>query len=506
LRAIEEEGLRRRSTEISVAVAGTVALYILNSKRIELARIEQRYGMRVVILADDTLIVPDLRIERLRARGVGDEMVPAITSEKIYVDAERQAAGRAADDDDEDEVEEAAEETERPVASEPAPRAGEAGGDDARGDRRNGRRGRRGRRRPGDRPAEGGVPAIEVPPTVVAIPVASDEGGDEDEGDEGEAGTAETNPATAEGGDGQPRKRRRGKRGGRRRGRGRFEPGTGEAAVEADGVDGADGTAADGGDDADLEPLAADELATDELATDEGELPVAVPVRDTVTVTIPVAALDDVVDFDWGLDAGERPAIAEITAEIVVDAEGTAVVTEAVIASTEGDFIAISLGDGDDVTSEPASAVVEAPPEDAGPRKRTRRRSGAGSEEGGDSEAAARRTRRRVKIVTAGESSPPVEISVEVVAEAVAEIMPEPAVDEPVVALESDAPASVPEESIADEEPGGFPTERLEAVPPAAPVIVIDAPLPAPTRDSVDAGDVPVEPRPARRGWWNRGG
>ncbi|HEV2548226.1 MAG TPA: Rne/Rng family ribonuclease, partial [Stellaceae bacterium] len=67
LRAIEEEGTRRRSAEISVAVPAAVALYILNHKRDALVHAEQRYGFRVTIGSDDTLVPPAFRLERLRA-------------------------------------------------------------------------------------------------------------------------------------------------------------------------------------------------------------------------------------------------------------------------------------------------------------------------------------------------------------------------------------------------------------------------------------------------------
>ncbi|WP_428393613.1 Rne/Rng family ribonuclease [Lichenicoccus sp.] len=66
LRAIEEEGARQRSAEIAVHVPSTVALYVLNNKRVWLAEIEQRHRMTVSFAADDSLIPPQLRIEKLR--------------------------------------------------------------------------------------------------------------------------------------------------------------------------------------------------------------------------------------------------------------------------------------------------------------------------------------------------------------------------------------------------------------------------------------------------------
>jgi ribonuclease E len=73
LRVIEEEGMRRRSGALTVHVASEVALYILNRKRDSLGEIESRYGFSVMIFGDDSLISPDHRIERTRAKK-GDEV------------------------------------------------------------------------------------------------------------------------------------------------------------------------------------------------------------------------------------------------------------------------------------------------------------------------------------------------------------------------------------------------------------------------------------------------
>ena len=67
LRAIEEEGLRRRSAEILVHVPTDVAMYVLNQKRDALAEITERYGLRVMLSRDDALIAPNFNLERTRA-------------------------------------------------------------------------------------------------------------------------------------------------------------------------------------------------------------------------------------------------------------------------------------------------------------------------------------------------------------------------------------------------------------------------------------------------------
>jgi ribonuclease E len=66
LRAIEDEGARRRSAEIHVHVAGAVAMYILNQKRDRLMAIERTHGMQVILLADDKLVPPQIRLDKIR--------------------------------------------------------------------------------------------------------------------------------------------------------------------------------------------------------------------------------------------------------------------------------------------------------------------------------------------------------------------------------------------------------------------------------------------------------
>ena len=67
LRALEEEGIRHRLSEVTVSIPGAVALYVLNNKRSMLADIENRYGFRIILLGDDSVVPPDMRIERVRA-------------------------------------------------------------------------------------------------------------------------------------------------------------------------------------------------------------------------------------------------------------------------------------------------------------------------------------------------------------------------------------------------------------------------------------------------------
>ena len=72
LRSIEEEGIRNRSLEIAITVPTAIALYILNQKRESLNQIEKRYDFRVQVFGDDSLVPPDMRLERVQNRPTND--------------------------------------------------------------------------------------------------------------------------------------------------------------------------------------------------------------------------------------------------------------------------------------------------------------------------------------------------------------------------------------------------------------------------------------------------
>ena len=97
LRAIEDEALRGKASEVAVHVGTSVALYILNQKRPALNDIEQRYAIRVLVERDDTLIPPAFRIERLRQRAPGEQL-PRIETRRgmANIDPEAEAAADAA--------------------------------------------------------------------------------------------------------------------------------------------------------------------------------------------------------------------------------------------------------------------------------------------------------------------------------------------------------------------------------------------------------------------------
>jgi ribonuclease E len=239
LRAIEEEGAKGRASLIMMYVANAIVMYLLNNKRDRLAEIEARYAMRVHFTADDTLVPPAIRIDRLK---------PAIPeAERITAMPVAPAAPVfEADDTVEDsdvEITEDEDETETAVSAAPQPRAASTEDGDRRGKRR---RRRRGSRREGATPAEnaaqdaaddaadaaedaadaahlapvGGAPAIDAEALESEL----------------QASVTDETPAAAEAPEldenGEPRARRRGRRGGRRRGR---RETTGEEGAGEDG-------------------------------------------------------------------------------------------------------------------------------------------------------------------------------------------------------------------------------------------------------------------------------
>jgi ribonuclease E len=81
LRAIEEEGMRRRSAEVTVAVPINVAIYLLNQKREALTQNEKRYCFRITIDGDEALVPPAFRLDRGRPLTAEEiAALPALTS------------------------------------------------------------------------------------------------------------------------------------------------------------------------------------------------------------------------------------------------------------------------------------------------------------------------------------------------------------------------------------------------------------------------------------------
>lgn len=238
LREIEREGVRRRSKEARIFVPDRVALYLLNQKRNDLAQIEARYGLRVVVETDDTLIAPNLRLERIKA----DHPLPApVRAPEAAIDDDDDAEAEADPSDDStlDDIV-ADEAADAPAAAQTAGQRPRSGDDD--GGQRRRRRGRRGgRRRRRDDPERRDDPIAAATPSSAEAPADGGEAPEDEDwgvderfrpyrfdtaaaGDAPEADTSEAD--TMETGGGQPsaggeaatrKRRRRGRRGGRGR-------------------------------------------------------------------------------------------------------------------------------------------------------------------------------------------------------------------------------------------------------------------------------------------------
>ncbi len=66
LRAIEEEGTRRRSREVLIKAPVAIANFLMNQKREHIAHVEGRYGLSVRIEGDPHLVSPDFTLEKFK--------------------------------------------------------------------------------------------------------------------------------------------------------------------------------------------------------------------------------------------------------------------------------------------------------------------------------------------------------------------------------------------------------------------------------------------------------
>jgi ribonuclease E len=216
LRALEEEGEKNRTASVTVRVANDVAIYALNQKRRELARIEAEYGMEISFEPKEGLLAGTFDLERTKQRDPAERPRNAIGIEAGFTAAQQNAS----EDDEEEIVDEEEEEVEEEDESAEDERPAETRSENnesrenSRGDarseeggnprRRRRRRGGRGRNNNGDRPA----PATAEQPREIrehaeAAPQQQEQNSTGEE---------------AQGENGQRRKRRRrGRRGGRDR-------------------------------------------------------------------------------------------------------------------------------------------------------------------------------------------------------------------------------------------------------------------------------------------------
>ncbi|WP_413709312.1 Rne/Rng family ribonuclease [Rhizobium sp. Rhizsp82] len=201
LRGIEEYLLKNTTHDITVRTTPDIALYLLNHKRQSIVDYETRFGVAIVIGADNSIGSQHFAIDR------GEPVENPVKIETLFNFA-------AIPDDDDDDVviemdEEEDEELEEKAASAERPAQQRSESDSEGGNRKRKRR----RRRRGGRGGNGDQAS--------GLEASAEDGADEAEGDEDEAegDEAAATEARAEGdSDNEQRRkrRRRGKRGGRR--------------------------------------------------------------------------------------------------------------------------------------------------------------------------------------------------------------------------------------------------------------------------------------------------
>ena len=149
LRALEEEGTRKRSKEVLLRAPIGIVNFLINGKREHIALIEARYGMSVRIECDPAMVSPDFSIEKFKT---ATRVVPEVSS-VISGNASLMGAPVAEEEDEDiiDDVEEVedAEETEAAPAA-----AGAATGEAGNGKKRRRRRRRKKPGQPGDANAQ----------------------------------------------------------------------------------------------------------------------------------------------------------------------------------------------------------------------------------------------------------------------------------------------------------------------------------------------------------------
>jgi ribonuclease E len=154
LRGIEDEAQKLKAAAVTVKVSTDVAVYTLNQKRRELARIENDYGMAVTFAPDDTIHAGDFEIERTAQRDPDDKPRIAMQMDKAPVEIEAEAEDEVFEEEETAELEtedgaEGVAETVTETSPRPESRTDEEGG------RRRRRRGGRNRNRSrGDGPHE----------------------------------------------------------------------------------------------------------------------------------------------------------------------------------------------------------------------------------------------------------------------------------------------------------------------------------------------------------------
>lgn len=197
LRDLEAEAIKGRCSEFTLRAGPDVAVYILNRKRAELAELEERYGVGIEAVPDESLMGPNYVIDAGGAAPTRQIVLAPIPAPVSVVDDEEEYVAADTGDDEDDE-----EEGDTPREAR-APRP-----EGERGDRERGGRGRRRRRGGRDRAA-----GDEAPADVETIEGDASRDGEAVGDDTIEVVAEPVGETDAD----ATKRRRRGRRGGRRR-------------------------------------------------------------------------------------------------------------------------------------------------------------------------------------------------------------------------------------------------------------------------------------------------
>ncbi len=219
VRAIEQEGIKGKATDITLTMTSSVALYILNNKRNVFSDMEARYGFVIRINTDDSMSQSQFKLEA-STRPVNRSLDEEEDTRQGAPAPQRQEGRRqqrvpemddVAEEDEEDEDEDNSGNT----ASSPDSGTGEDRGDRSR------RRGRRGGRRRGGNGEPGQQQGRSNFPSD-STPRSGNDDGVEGQDSENPSENSETRPGPRQSeGENGPRsrgRRNRGRRGNRDRG------------------------------------------------------------------------------------------------------------------------------------------------------------------------------------------------------------------------------------------------------------------------------------------------
>jgi ribonuclease E len=225
LRMLEEEAVKGRASVFRLRADRSVAVYMLNRKRSELAELEVRYGVALEVVPDDSLIGGRIAIDASGPPPAQAPRMAALAAPQSFVD---EVEPDEPDEDFEDDAEDGDESEARDDRGDRRERDGERGG-------------RRRRRRRGGRDRD-------RDPREAREPREQAEDAEGEEGDEARpprAEGSEPRAPRAEGaeGDDQPRRRRRRRRRGGRRENG--EPMTPAEVAAEEAADAAEAVEAD---------------------------------------------------------------------------------------------------------------------------------------------------------------------------------------------------------------------------------------------------------------------